>query len=225
MSESKQEVDDVAANAGFLRRYMTQHPETLVAYVRYYGGKGSEVVSAELRDIDSQGMTLGYKLASDETAHTLHVAFTPPLAGYAEVKPRMLAMKAEAEAGTRAVAITSVTIPGNTYPCALILLLIFYLAVPPSPAQVAELGGGQLVNALFEPSRALGAVLGTAGRVSVGGLVKTMCVVHGLESVYTAVLCWRYVRGWRVAAQYLLLTMMLGLPIWVGLERQAGLRT
>ena len=45
--------DEVAAKSGFLCMYMSNHPDTLVAYVRYYGQIKEPVSSAQMMSIDS----------------------------------------------------------------------------------------------------------------------------------------------------------------------------
>ena len=43
-------------------------------------------------------MSLAYQLKNGENGQT-HVPFNPPLAGYDDVKPRLLSMKADAQEG------------------------------------------------------------------------------------------------------------------------------
>ena len=45
--------DPVAAKSGFLCMYMSNHPDTLVAYVRHFGGVKTPVESAKMTKIDS----------------------------------------------------------------------------------------------------------------------------------------------------------------------------
>ncbi|KIJ57956.1 hypothetical protein HYDPIDRAFT_59647, partial [Hydnomerulius pinastri MD-312] len=98
--------DPVASKSGFLCMYMKNYPDTLVAYVKYFGKVAGNVMTAEMTSIDTQaavirigqGMNLSYKLKSGE-ASSVRVAFDPPLASYEEVKPRLLAMKADSQEG------------------------------------------------------------------------------------------------------------------------------
>ena len=48
--------DPVAAKSGFLRTYMSHHPDTLVAYAKYFGKvtENIESGSIEFRTIDSK---------------------------------------------------------------------------------------------------------------------------------------------------------------------------
>lgn len=44
-----------------------------------------------------QGMKLSYQTKANSSRQSVHVSFDPPLAGYEEVKPRLLSMKADAD--------------------------------------------------------------------------------------------------------------------------------
>jgi len=109
--------DPVASKSTFLCMYMTNHPDTLVAYVKHFGKVPGNLSSAEMKSIDCkvtcnmfhaldririertpllQGMNLSYSLKSGGVG-SVHVKFDPPLAGYDDVKPRLLAMKADAQ--------------------------------------------------------------------------------------------------------------------------------
>lgn len=46
--------DPVADKSGFLRMYMSNHPDTLVAYAKWYGKVTDTIVGAEMTAIDSQ---------------------------------------------------------------------------------------------------------------------------------------------------------------------------
>ena len=46
--------DPVAAKSTFLCMYMSNHPDTLVSYVRYFGKVKEKVKSAEMTAIDSK---------------------------------------------------------------------------------------------------------------------------------------------------------------------------
>ena len=90
--------DPVADKSTFLCMYMSNHPDTLVAYVKYWGKVAEPVSSAKMTSIDSKGMSLEYKLKDKgEEKRSVRVHFDPPLSGYEEVKPRLLAMTADAQ--------------------------------------------------------------------------------------------------------------------------------
>lgn len=45
--------DPVAEKSGFLKMYMSNHPDTLVAYAKYYGKVDEPIKSAEMSAIDT----------------------------------------------------------------------------------------------------------------------------------------------------------------------------
>ena len=45
--------DPVAQKSGFLKTYMSNHPDTLVAYAKYFGKVTESLSSAEMTAIDS----------------------------------------------------------------------------------------------------------------------------------------------------------------------------
>lgn len=46
--------DVIGSRSGFLCQYMSNHPDTLVAYVKYFGKVDEEVTSARMVAIDSK---------------------------------------------------------------------------------------------------------------------------------------------------------------------------
>ena len=46
--------DPVAEKSGFLCMYMSNHPDTLVSYVRYWGKVSAQVASAKMTAIDTK---------------------------------------------------------------------------------------------------------------------------------------------------------------------------
>lgn len=46
--------DPVAAKSTFLCMYMSNHPDTLVSYVRHWGKVKEQVVSAQMTGIDTK---------------------------------------------------------------------------------------------------------------------------------------------------------------------------
>ena len=123
--------DPVAEKSTFLCMYMSSHPDTLVAYVKYFGKVSEPVASARMTSIDSrvrylfyliqgtlnrlrilfvmlpQGMTLKYKVkGKGEAEFEVRVSFDPLLAGYEEVKPRLLGMTADAQEALGMVRLT-----------------------------------------------------------------------------------------------------------------------
>ncbi|KAF8828501.1 hypothetical protein HHX47_DHR3000266 [Lentinula edodes] len=90
--------DPVAEKSGFLRMYMSSHPDTLVAYAKWYGEISEPISSAEMSAIDTKSMTLSCKMKNGSTKE-VRVAIDPPMTGYDDVKPRLLEMKAIAQEG------------------------------------------------------------------------------------------------------------------------------
>jgi hypothetical protein len=46
--------DPVAEKSGFLKMYMSNHPDTLVAYAKWYGKVAEPMASAEMSAIDTK---------------------------------------------------------------------------------------------------------------------------------------------------------------------------
>jgi hypothetical protein len=46
--------DPVAEKSGFLKMYMSHHPDTLVAYAKFFGKVSENITSAEMTAIDSK---------------------------------------------------------------------------------------------------------------------------------------------------------------------------
>ena len=53
--------DPVADKSGFLCMYMSNHPDTLVSYVRYWGKISAQVSSAKMTAIDTN-VSLSFSL-------------------------------------------------------------------------------------------------------------------------------------------------------------------
>ncbi|KAG5353333.1 hypothetical protein C0989_008057 [Termitomyces sp. Mn162] len=79
--------DPVAEKSGFLRKYMSGHPDTLVAYAKWFGKVQEPITSAEMTSINTKN---GAK-------KEVYVPIEPPLKSYDDVKPRLLDMKATAQ--------------------------------------------------------------------------------------------------------------------------------
>ena len=107
--------DPVAEKSGFLRMYMSGHPDTLVAYAKWFGKVEEVISSAEMTAIDTkvlfplfswelylpqslQSMMLTCTLKNGNKKE-VYIPIEPPLRGYEDVKPRLLEMKAFAQEG------------------------------------------------------------------------------------------------------------------------------
>jgi len=207
-----EQADPVAAKSGFLRMYMSNHPDTLVSYAKSYGKVTGNIISAEMTAIDSQKMTLTCKFKSGPTREVL-VPFEPPLVKYEELKPRMLNMKAIAEeqlGTTKTPQITSFQFPKRALTTAPIVSIITYLALAP----VDEMANPSL---LFAPARAVNSLIGPK-LFLYAFYVQT--VAHVLEAAYTFILCRRHRTGFFVGIAYVASTMIFGLPIWSDFRRR-----
>ncbi|KEI41403.1 uncharacterized protein L969DRAFT_85174 [Mixia osmundae IAM 14324] len=94
-------MDEVASKSGFLSMYMSNHRDTLVAYCMHYG-KVKRAVNAKMDSISSDSMIISYLPYRDASEpKTVTIPFEPRLQSYDEARPRLLAMKAEAEQALR----------------------------------------------------------------------------------------------------------------------------
>ncbi|KAG2069919.1 hypothetical protein BDR04DRAFT_1077452 [Suillus decipiens] len=212
--------DPVASKSGFLCMYMKNHPDTLVAYVKYFGKVEGNVLTTEMSSIDSKGMTLVYKLKSGQS-NTTRVSFDPPLSGYEEVKPRLLGMKAEAQEGLgmlRVPQITTFQIPPTVATIGIAVFSYFYFLSPPSPNTTFLSIPVTIMDAFFSPAYAFRDATG------LGLSFRTSCAIffgiHGAEALYTWSLCRQYVKGAIVMAAYVGCTMIFGYPMWIDLKKR-----
>lgn len=212
--------DPVASKSGFLCMYMKNHPDTLVAYVKYFGKVEGNVLTAEMSSIDSKGMTLVYKLKSGQS-NSIRVSFDPPLSGYEEVKPRLLSMKAEAQEGLgmlKAPQITTFRIPRMAAFTGIMVFVYFYFLSPPPPGTTFLSVPVTSVDTFFSPAHAFRNATG------LGLSFRTACAIfvtiHGAETLYTWSLCKQYVKGTIVTAAYVGSTMIFGFPMWIDLKRR-----
>jgi hypothetical protein len=192
---------------------MKNHPDTLVAYVKYFGKVAGNAVTANMKSIDSQGMDLSYKLKNGEVG-SVRIKFDPPLASYDEVKPRLLAMKADAQEGLgmlQTPVITTFRIPFTS-------IVLTNLPLVAIVATVKLLPSGITDAISFGPARALINLL--SFEPTLKGVIQFVAVVHALESVYTWYLCRRHVKDPFVTAEYVAATMVIGQPIWSDLRKR-----
>lgn len=212
--------DPVASKSGFLCMYMKNHPDTLVAYVKYFGKVEGNVLTAEMSSIDSKGMTLAYKLKSGQS-NSIRVSFDPPLSGYEEVKPRLLGMKAEAQESLgmlKAPQITTFWIPRMAAIAGIMsFVCIYFLSPPPLGAAFLSIPV-TTVDAFFSPAHAFKKATG------LGVSFRTACAIfvtiRGAETLCTWSLCKQYVKGVVVTGAYVGCTMIFGFPMWIDLKRR-----
>ncbi|EED77867.1 predicted protein [Postia placenta Mad-698-R] len=178
--------DPVAAKSGFLCMYMSNHPDTLVGYVKHHGNVKESVESAQMTVIDTKGMTLSYKVKGGGAGKQVRVPFDPPLAGYEEVKPRLLSMKVDAEEAlgmARAPQVTTIRLPSLGLLTGGLMLLLFYVTWAPSPSSL------HYRSDLFWPAHAIRTALPPW---AVAASWWIMLPAHSLEALYTFTLCRKY---------------------------------
>lgn len=202
--------DPVAEKSTFLRMYMSNHPDTLVAYAKWFGKVNEVITSAEMSAIDTKSMTLTCTMKGG-SKKDVRVTIDPPLSGYEDVKPRLLEMKALAQEGLgmiKAPKITSFDLPTryaciSGFVCTAVLYLHFIQKLSVSSFFIP--GIAQLEHALqFFFTFSAWIIL----------------VLHSLESLYAFSLCWKHSTGFLVGALYVLSTFACGMPIWKSLRRR-----
>jgi len=198
------EKDPVADKSTFLCMYMSNHPDTLVAYVRYFGKVKERVVSAQMKSIDSNAMTLAYKVHDGGDAKKeVRIEFDPPLSGYEEVKPRLLGMTADAQESlgmTKTPQVTSFELPLGFLQAGLPLALLIYTSLSPYYAG---------------PVWSLGHFLySTFGGYKVFKWIWIAAVsIHCLETLYVQRLAVKHRMGPIVGSLYVLSTFFFGYTI------------
>ncbi|KIL63758.1 hypothetical protein M378DRAFT_657582 [Amanita muscaria Koide BX008] len=195
--------DPVAEKSTFLRMYMSNHPDTLVAYAKYYGKVDAPIVSAEMTAISTKTMTILCTLKSGGKQPTT-ITFTPPLAGYDAVKPRLLEMKAIAQEKLgmiKAPHITSFEWPNQAYPSLLVVSTVAFFYFFPE-AKLAQ------------------PVLRLVGYESAKRGFQITVFLHVLESLYMLSLCRKHITGFGVGALYVGSTFLCGFPIVMDLRRR-----
>ncbi|KAM5545705.1 hypothetical protein V8D89_000743 [Ganoderma adspersum] len=205
--------DPVAEKSGFLCMYMSNHPDTLVSYVRYWGKVKEQVATAKLVSIDTKGMNLTYQPKGSAASKEVRVEFDPPLAGYEEVKPRLMEMKAVAEEQlgmVKAPQVTSFVFHPQMLTTLAAVGWLVYSTYAPSMKHTAYahlFAPGNFVLSFFPPWMTQFA----------WGLVAFF---HSLESLYVANLCRKHQTGLFVGLQYWLSTMIIGFPTIISLRKQ-----
>ncbi|GLB39023.1 putative protein with domain of unknown function (DUF4499) [Lyophyllum shimeji] len=180
--------DPVAEKSAFLRMYMSSHPDTLVAYAKWYGKVTAPISSAEMTSIDSNAMLLTCTMKSG-AKQEVHVPIVPPLKGYDDVKPRLLEMKAIAQEKLGMIKtprITSFRFPSDAIAPGIFVGTLLYLFLAPKDGS----------SALFEPARYVDT---TFGPLPVKVAVYITAVAHICFFTGTA---------------YVMSTLVFGLPIW-----------
>jgi len=212
--------DPVASKSTFLCMYMTSHPDTLVAYVKHFGKVPGNVSSAEMKSIDCKGMNLSYSLKNGGVG-SVHIKFDPPLARYDDVKPRLLAMKADAQEALgmlKSPKITSFRLPSNAVSLLYYLLPAAYFCLAPPQGTALSFIPANIADIVFTPARALLSTIGF--QPTMRSIIQCIAVIHGLESLYMWYLCRHYVEGSFITITYISATFMFGMPIWADLKKR-----
>ncbi|KAI0710735.1 hypothetical protein C8Q76DRAFT_738581 [Earliella scabrosa] len=197
--------DPVADKSGFLCMYMSNHPDTLVSYVRYWGKISTQVSSAKMTAIDTKGMTLTYQTKGSTETKEVRISFDPPLAGYEEVKPRLMNMKGEAEEElgmTRAPQIASFRWSSKYVTTAVAMTWLIYATLAPSMTSTEY-------APIFTPANLILSYLPAWSLQFSWGMV---IFFHSLEALYVLYLCRKHSTGLFVGAQYVLAGLLLGWP-------------
>ncbi|KAJ3757206.1 hypothetical protein EV360DRAFT_95352 [Lentinula raphanica] len=220
--------DPVAEKSGFLRMYMSSHPDTLVAYAKWYGKVTEPVLSAEMVGIDTKGMTLTCKFKNG-SSKDVRVAIDPPLSGYDDVKPRLLEMKAIAQEGLGMIKtpkISTFHFPRSALSVIFVVYpILVYLAYAPlydpsNPSSASSISS--IPSMITLPARLL------THTPYLGPWVPTIFyyffwsvnVGHVLEAMYTASLCRRHGTGFGVGIVYVCATLVCGYHIWRDLRKR-----
>ncbi|KAG7086651.1 hypothetical protein E1B28_002590 [Marasmius oreades] len=200
--------DPVAEKSTFLRMYMSSHPDTLVAYAKWFGKVAEPITSAEMTAIDSNAITLRCLLKSG-SKQDVRVAIHPPLSGYDDVKPRLLEMKAVAQEGLgmiKAPTINTFAYPPTLTPAIILTGLFAYLAYAPRDS----------TSPFLVPAHLVASYVGRFPEYS----LKFVVGLHAFESLYTVRLCQKHKTGFVVGMQYVLSTLFAGVFVIGNLRRR-----
>jgi len=203
--------DPVSEKSGFLKMYMSNHPDTLVAYAKWYGNVKEPITSAEMSAIDSKSMTLTCTL-KDGAKKQVRVVIDPPLSGYDDVKPRLLEMKALSQEGLGMI--KSPVFMTFEFPTRMVLkttffpmCLLFYCTFFPKDS----------TGALFAPARFIYQYVQGTILSSIWILVV---VLHVLEALYTLKLARKHAGTFSTGAGYVLSNFVFGFPVLVAMRRR-----
>ncbi|KAH9841136.1 uncharacterized protein C8Q71DRAFT_846309 [Rhodofomes roseus] len=205
--------DPVASKSGFLCMYMSNHPDTLVGYVKHWGKVAEDVSSAKMISIDTKGMTLAYKTKAGGPEKEVRVLFDPPLLGYEEVKPRLISMKVDAEEAlgmARAPQITTFRLPFGIWTTNVLLAFLLYVTFSPEP-QSPNFAPAYLPAHYARTNLPVWAVTASWWIV---------VIVHPLEALYALYMARRHRMPFTTGVGYVLGTLIWGLPVLNELRHQ-----
>jgi len=202
-------MDPIADKSQFICTNMSSHPDTLVAYVKYFGKVQEKVTDANMTAIDRNGMTLAYKESGSTASKNLRVDFIARLSRYDEVKPCLISMSADAQEALRMKKPPRIT----------------YFELPPGlwkPSISIELFGYAFASqwfsgALWSPGHF---IFNSIGKMGMNRIGLTAAVTHVLQTLYCAYLCSKHQTGIFVGLQYTLSTFFCGFFILVPLRKR-----
>ncbi|KAJ7074749.1 hypothetical protein C8F01DRAFT_1101682 [Mycena amicta] len=201
--------DPVAEKSTFLKMYMSSHPDTLVAFAKWYGKVTEQITSAEMSAIDTKSMTLTCTL-KDGSKKVSVVKIEPPLRNYDDVKPRLLEMKAISQEGLGMIKKPRITVfkwPSRGIPFGIFLYTFIPYGAFAPVGDAPYLIPAQFIRQYLSP---------LPFKAAFGFLL----VVHFIESLYTLHLCQKHGAGYEVMMAYWLSTMLFGMPVWKGLRKR-----
>jgi len=202
--------DPVAEKSTFLCMYMSNHPDTLVAYVKYFGKVKEKVSSAKMTSIDTNGMNLSYRVSDSKAEKEVRVTFDPPLSGYDEVKPRLLGMTADAQESlgmTKAPQITTFELKtGGLWKAGVPLSCLAYVLLSPWYSGAQWSVGQYLYYGI--------------GRTGMALIGASCALVHALEALYVARLCSKHRTGPVIGFQYTFWTFLFGFTVLIPFRKR-----
>ncbi|KAJ7773644.1 hypothetical protein DFH07DRAFT_878295 [Mycena maculata] len=202
--------DPVADKSGFLKMYMSNHPDTLVAYAKWYGKVSEPMTSAEMSAIDSKSMTLTCTLKNGAKKE-VRVILDPPLAGYEDVKPRLLEMKALAQEGLgmiKSPVLTGFYFPRTVFTTTFLpICALLYCTFFPRASDAA----------LFAPAQFLYPYI--QGPILTGSW-GILLFLHSVEALYVVSLARKHAGSFVTGAAYILGTLAFGFPVMVDMRKR-----
>ncbi|KAF5345042.1 hypothetical protein D9758_010429 [Tetrapyrgos nigripes] len=201
--------DPVAAKSSFLCMYMSSHPDTLVAYAKWFGKVEEPIQSADMTGIDTKGMNLRCTLKSGQKKE-VRVPIEPPLKSYDDVKPRLLEMKAIAQEGLGMIktpVLSELHIPLSSLEVVLLLSVICYLVFFPQDSG----------HPIWGPAKWWYEIAGEKTKYA----LIFFGVCHVFEMMYVTYLSYIYKTGFVNGVIYVFMTLLSGYHIWRDIRKRA----
>ncbi|KAF6756609.1 hypothetical protein DFP72DRAFT_272778 [Ephemerocybe angulata] len=202
--------DPVAEKSGFLCMYMSSHPDTLVAYAKWFGKVKEHITGAQMTGITTKNITLACTF-KDGSKKEVIVPIEPPLKGYDDVKPRLLEMKAIAQEGLGMI--KAPRLDSFVFPRKGVLGATIFVAA----GVIAHWAPSESTSPLLYPVAFLRQHL---GEKALAFNFWALFTAHVFESLYTLSLCYKHSTPFFVGLQYVGATLVLGYPIWSALRKR-----